>query len=310
MVQINCVGQKKKIMTILTICTILSFTLLHILKKNNSFVQSLLSHRLPRTILHLNTLLYSGILFLHLETSRSYFKSKLDVITGLYYQRPLFITIIAFFLLGVCWFTSLAFKLGFWSALRFFRWRFLRCLTHTARYCSYYKYPIVGLLLGLSLKLSHSGCFDVFFDIASKIFSFLGLCSNSTTVECVAASHSVPLENSLNPCIETFASSQNSCFSSSLNPKKPTLVGSIYSDLVDKGNLGVNKSLSTLPESSLSSRVRCVDTNFLRIFTLDFKPNLCNTTPYRVHSQCSNVSPFGDIFLIYGKEYAIKPAIL
>ena len=69
-------------------------------KENNSFVQFLLSQRLSRTILHFNTLLYSGILFVHLETSRSYFKSKLDVITGLYYQRPLFITIIAFFFIG------------------------------------------------------------------------------------------------------------------------------------------------------------------------------------------------------------------
>ena len=88
----------KNIMIILVLCTVLSFTLLYILKKNNSFVQFLLSQRLSRTILHFNTLLYSGILFVHLETSRSYFKSKLDVITGLYYQRPLFITIIAFFI--------------------------------------------------------------------------------------------------------------------------------------------------------------------------------------------------------------------
>ena len=164
--------------------------------------------------------------------------------------------------------------------------------------------------IGLYLKLNQLVCFYLFLYVDSKIFSYLGLWSNSTTVECVAASHSVPLENSLNPCIETFASSQNSCFSSSLNPKKTTLVGSIYSDLFDKGNFGINKSLPTLPESSLSSRVRCVDTNFLRIFTLDFKPNFCNTIPYRVHSQCSNVSPFGDIILVYGKEYAIKPAIL
>ena len=149
-----------------------------------------------------------------------------------------------------------------------------------------------------------------FFDVGSKIFSFLGLCSSSTTVECVAASHSVPLENSLSPCIESFASSQNSCFSSSLNSKKTTLVGTVYSDLVDKGNFGINKSLPTLPNHSLCSKVRCVDTNFLRIFTLDFKPNFCGTTPYRVHSQCSSESPFGDIILIYGKKYAIKPSIL
>ena len=301
---------KKNIMIILTLCVALSFTVLYVLKKYNYFVQSQLSQRLPRTIIYFSTTLSSGILFLHLETSRSYFKSKLDVIIGLYYQRPILITIMAFSLLGIYWFSSLALKLGFWSALRFFRWRFIRCLTHTARYCSYYKYPIIGLLLGLSLKLSHSGCFDVFFDIASKIFSFLGLCSNSTTVECVAASHSVPLENSLSPHIETFASSQNSCFSSSLNPKKTTLVGAVYSDLVDKGNFGINKSLPTLPDHSLCSKVRCVDNKFLRIFTLDFKPNFCNTTPYTVHSQCSNVSPFGEIILVYGKVHAIKPAIL
>ena len=88
----------KNIMIILVLCTVLSFTLLYILKKNNYFVQFLLSQRLSRTILHFNTLLYSGILFVHLETSRSYFKSKLYVITSLYYQRPLFITIIAFFI--------------------------------------------------------------------------------------------------------------------------------------------------------------------------------------------------------------------
>ena len=153
----------ENIMIILVICTALSFTVLYVLKKYNYFVQFLLSQRLPRTIIHFNTILYSGILFLHLETGRSYFQSKLYVIIGLYYQRPILMTIIAFSLLGAYWFSSLALKLGFWSALRFFRWRFLRCLTHTARYCSYYKYPIIGLILGLSLKLNQLGCFDVFF---------------------------------------------------------------------------------------------------------------------------------------------------
>ena len=210
-------------MIILVIYTSLSFTVLYVLKKYNYFVQFLLSQRLPRTIIHFNTILFSGILFLHLETGRSYFQSKLDVIIGLYYQRPILITIIAFSLLGVHWFSSLALKLGFWSALRFFRWRFLRCLTHTARYCSYYKYPIIGLILGLSLKLNQLGCFDVFY-IGSKNFSFLGLCSNPATVECVAASSSVPFENSLSSCVETFASSQNSSFSSSLKSTKPSMV--------------------------------------------------------------------------------------
>ena len=109
----------KNIMIILVICTALSFTVLYVLKKYNYFVQFLLSQRLPRTIIHFNTILFSGILFLHLETGRSYFQSKLYVIIGLYYQRPILITIIAFSLLGKYWFSSLALKLGFWSALRF-----------------------------------------------------------------------------------------------------------------------------------------------------------------------------------------------
>lgn len=103
----------KNIMIILVICTALSFTVLYVLKKYNYFVQFLLSQRLPRTIIHFNTILFSGILFLHLETGRSYFQSKLYVIIGLYYQRPILITIIAFSLLGIYWFSSLALKLGF-----------------------------------------------------------------------------------------------------------------------------------------------------------------------------------------------------
>ena len=87
-------------------------------------------------------------------------------------------------------------------------------------------------------------------------------------------------------------------------------MGSIYSDLVDKGNFGINKSLPTLPDHSLCSRVRCVDTNFLRIFTLDLNP--ISVILYLIEFILSvlDVSPFGDIILVYGKEYAIKPVVL
>ena len=140
--------------------------------------------------------------------------------------------------------------------------------------------------------------------------SYLGFYFDTAASECIPASSSISSNRIPNSLFSGLGSSQDYSFSSSLNSKKTTLVGSIYSDLADKGNFGINKSLPTLPDSSLCSRVRCVDTNLLRIFPLDFKPNFCNTTPYRVHSQCSSVSPFGYIILVYGKEYAIKPVIL
>ena len=104
--------------------------------------------------------------------------------------------------------------------------------------------------------------------------------------------------------------SQDYSYSSSLNSKRTTLVGSISSDLADKGNFGINKSFPALPDSSLYSRVRCVDTNLLIVFPLEIKPSFSNIITYRVHSQCFSVPSFGDIILVHGKEFVVRPVIL
>ena len=146
--------------------------------------------------------------------------------------------------------------------------------------------------------------------MGQSVLSHLGFYFDTATTNSSPDSSSISSNLIPNSLFSGLDSSQDYSLSSSLNSKKSTLVGSVYSDLVDKGNFGINKSLPALPDHSLCSRVRCVDTNFLRIFTLDFKPNLCNTIPYKVHSQCSTISPFGDVILVYGKKYAIKPVIL
>ena len=43
---------------------------------------------------------------------------------------------------------------------------------------------------------------------------------------------------------------------------------------------------------------------------LEIKPSFSNIITYMVHSQCSSVSSFGDIILVHGKEFVVRPVIL
>ena len=227
----------------------------------------------------------------------------------MYKQHPVLVTLLTFSFLGICWFGAVAVKIGFWRALSLAKWRCLKCVRHSIRIWGPYKYFIAAILVGLAWKLDQTGFLDSCLNMGQSVLSHLGFYFDTATTNSSPDSSSISSNRIPNSLFSGLGSSQDYSLSSSLNSKKTTLVGSIYSDLVDKGNFGINKSLPTLPDHSLCSRVRCVDTNFLRIFTLDFKPNFCNTIPYRVHSKCSSVSPFGDIILVYGKEYAIKPVV-
>ena len=227
----------------------------------------------------------------------------------MYKQHPVLVTLLTFSFLGIFWFGAVAVKIGLWRALSLAKWRCLKCVRHSIRIWGPYKYYIAAIFVALAWKLDRTGFFDACLNMGQSALSYLGFYFDTATTKSSPDYSSISSNRIPNSLFSGLGSSQDYSLSSSLNSKKTTLVGSIYSDLVDKGNFGINKSLPTLPDHSLCSRVRCVDTNFLRIFTLDFKPNFCNTIPYRVHSKCSSVSPFGDIILVYGKEYAIKPVV-
>lgn len=269
-----------------------------------------MEEKLLRRAAHLSTLFSSGLIFIYFETNKNKFHSSFDFVINIYKQHPVLVTLLTFGFLGICWFGAVAVKIGLWRALSLAKWRFLKCMRHSIRLWGPYKYYVAAILLGLAWKLDRTGFFDACLNMGQSALSYLGFYFDTATTKSSPDYSSISSNRIPNSLFSGLGSSQDYSYSSSLSSKKATLVGSITSDLVDKGNFGINKSLPTLPDHSSYSRVRCVDTNFLRIFTLDFKPNFCNTIPYRVHSQCSSVSSFGDIILVHGKEFVVRPVIL
>ena len=83
---------------------------------------------------------------------------------------------------------------------------------------------------------------DFLVDIGQNALPYLGFYSDTATSKCIPASSNVSSNQVPNSFFFSgLGPSQDYSYSSSLNFKKTTLVGSISSDLADKGNFGINK---------------------------------------------------------------------
>ena len=78
--------------------------------------------------------------------------------------------------------------------------------------------------------------------MGQNALSYLGFYFDTAASKCIPASSNVSSNQVPNSFFFSgLCPSQDYSYSSSLNFKKTTLVGSISSDLADKGNFGINK---------------------------------------------------------------------
>ena len=89
--------------------------------------------------------------------------------------------------------------------------------------------------------------------MGQNALSYLGFYFDTAATECIPAPSSTSSNQVPNSLFSGLGLSQDYSYRSSLSSKKTTLVGFISSDLADKGNFEINKSLPALPDSSLCS---------------------------------------------------------